>query len=563
MYGDIKVDVVPAVTYSIDRVLALFGKDYASREAADWLKQLMEVGVTRSATVQGIGMVRPIPISDIYQKTHLYRPKTKVTESTKSIFDLIDSEESAVIVAGPGSGKSTLLHWAFQELIKDNGVVPVLFTLRVKEAISDLSRFVKDLRNAKVANKKNTKIILLVDGYDEVTASKRRLASELLIKFQGMQRGVFFLTCRTHYAIIDLNAPHYYIERFTAEDAANFSRAFFNAHSFDYDADALIHELNNKGFGDFVGSPLMLTMVCVLKTGPLPELPKRTIGLLRRALDTLTFRWDEGKGISRDGAIALDGDERVRCLMRIAYSFKSPIGREEDALLVLEEHLKQLQRSTINPMQLLEEMARWYGIFVPTSDGQWEFVHRTLHDYLAARYWVESGELWSLGVIDWDTRAAYAACLVPDATEYLQRSLVESRENHVLAECLANNAPFDVNAVAQAMLDRVSNRKTKHCATLSKKSKRIKVTYDGDVWKDMSDQFLEALMQAGCSDAEEENDIVLALSLAEANARGITFKSIDRKDLRGYSFTVSVGDCSPVSFRLSDLIEQGAQLGRS
>lgn len=317
MYGDIKLDLVPAVTYSIDRVLSLFGKDYASREAADWLKQLIEVGVARSSTVQGIGMVRPISISDIYQKTRLFHPKPDKNERLKSIFELAEKEESIVIVAGPGSGKSTLMHWAFQEFIKDKDTVPVLFTLRVKDAVSDLSRFVSDLRNSKATQKKRTKIILLVDGYDEVPISERKAVSESLIKFQGMRRGVFYLTCRTHYAIIDLHAPHYYIDRFSDKDARNFARAFFKAHSSAYDADALIQELNDKGFGDFIGSPLMLTMVCVLKTGPLPELPKRTIGLLRRALDTLTFRWDEGKGISRERTIALDGDERIRCLMRM------------------------------------------------------------------------------------------------------------------------------------------------------------------------------------------------------------------------------------------------------
>lgn len=558
MYGDIKVDVVPVVTYSIDRVLSLFGKDYASREAADWLKQLIEVGVARSSTVQGIGMLRPIPINDIYQQTRLYHPKPEKREKVKTIINLIEEEEGAVIVAGPGAGKTTLMHWAFLEFIKDKSTVPVLFTLRLKDAVSDLSRFVKDLRKSKIAQSKKIKIILLVDGYDELPLSERKLVSESLVEFQGMQRGVFILTCRTHYAIIDLHAPHYHIQKFSNEDARTFAKAFLKAHSSEYNADALIAELDEKGFGDFIGSPLMLTMACVLKTGPLPELPKRTIGLLRRALDTLTFRWDEGKGVSRERTIALDGDERIRCLMKIAYSFKKPIGREEDALLSLKTHLKHLQRTNINPIQLLEEMAQWYGLFVPTADGDWEFVHRTLHDYLAARYWVESGELWSLEVIEWNTRAAYAACLVPDATIYLQRSLVESRENHVLAECVANCAPFDANVVAQAMVDRMSNKKTRGCGSYNKSNKHISAAYNDDVWSDMSNQFIEALVKAGCNGTSEGHDTVLALALAESRSRGILYKSIDRKDLNGYSFEVSIGERNSVDFRMSDLIEQGA-----
>jgi hypothetical protein len=59
----------------------------------------------------------------------------------------------------------------------------------------------------------------------------------------------------------------------------------------------------------------MLALVCILKAGPMPSLPKNTVGLLRRAIDTLTFRWDESKGISREASVQLDGDERVRLLM--------------------------------------------------------------------------------------------------------------------------------------------------------------------------------------------------------------------------------------------------------
>jgi hypothetical protein len=56
------------------------------------------------------------------------------------------------------------------------------------------------------------------------------------------------------------------------------------------------------------------------------------------------------------------------------------------------------------------------GVLVPAEYQRWQFVHRTIHDYLAARYWVESGEFSISPVRDWNTRASYAACLLPDAS---------------------------------------------------------------------------------------------------------------------------------------------------
>ncbi len=553
--SSVSLETSGLLRFTIEKTLSYFGKDDDTRKTNDWLRQHIEVGLVRASNVQGIGMTQPIPIDDIYQKTRLYHPKPEKRKKVKSIIDLVKVEDGAVIVAGPGAGKSTLMHWAYLKFLRCENVVPLLFILRLKHGVDDLSRFINELRNTKVTSIKEAKIILLVDGYDEIPIEERKRVSELLVKFLGMQRGVFVLTCRKHYSIIDLQAPHYHIDRFSNRDAKKFARAFFKAHSSENDAGDLISELTEKGFGDFIGSPLMLTLACVLKTGPLPELPKRSIGLLRRALDTLTFRWDEGKGVSRDGKIPLDGDERIRCLMKIAYSFKKPVGREEDALHIIDEHLQQLQRTEISTIQLLEELAQWYGLLVPTSDGEWEFVHRTLHDYLAARYWVESGEFWAHGLIEWDTRAAYAACLVPDATEYLKRALIESPDDIVFAECLANGAAFDSLKVAQSMIERVHNKKTRRCMSYDKSNKHIIVSYKEDIWSNMSTQFLDALIQVASNGANKSHNAILALSLAESLGREIRYKSIDRKDLRGYLFTVSIGDRETVDFRFNDVIE--------
>jgi hypothetical protein len=54
---------------------------------------------------------------------------------------------------------------------------------------------------------------------------------------------------------------------------------------------------------------------------------------------------------------------------------------------------KQLDLLTfdrVDARQVLMETARFW-ILVPCEEG-YEFVHRTLHDFLAAQFWVETGE---------------------------------------------------------------------------------------------------------------------------------------------------------------------------
>ena len=98
---------------------------------------------------------------------------------------------------------------------------------------------------------------------------------------------------------------------------------------------------------------VMLALVCILKTGPLPRLPQNSIGLIRRALDPLTFRWDEQKGIARVGEMPLDGEERIRCLMRIAFRFGKPYGPESVAFAAAQEHLRFIQRSDVSASRLM------------------------------------------------------------------------------------------------------------------------------------------------------------------------------------------------------------------
>jgi hypothetical protein len=49
----------------------LFGKDFASLEAASWLSGLQNTALTQTRAVQCVGMHKPVPFDDIYQPTTL------------------------------------------------------------------------------------------------------------------------------------------------------------------------------------------------------------------------------------------------------------------------------------------------------------------------------------------------------------------------------------------------------------------------------------------------------------------------------------------------------------
>jgi hypothetical protein len=511
MNGDISVDFGDALPYYTEKLLALLGHDSATREANERFVRLQRIGVERASHIQCIGMPNPVAIGRLYQISRL--------EPSTGLDDLIVSESSAVIKAGPGRGKTTLLHWIFVKTLRSKELLPLLFTLRLPSGVEDLVAFIKYLKEKTKLKGLKEKLLLLVDGYDEIDESERKIVSEHLSEFNTFKRGSFILTCRSYYALPNLLAKSFEVAPFSIEDSERFVTAFSGALGVTIDGELFCRELHRRGFGDFVGHPLMLTLACVLRTGPLKSIPSNAIGLIRRALDTLTFRWDESKGLARDSASPVDGEVRQRCLMRVAFEcIRVPVGTE-----VVESHVrKQLsleQCEGIDTSRLLDEMARWYGILVPTAAGEWEFVHKALHDFLAARYWVESGRFNPSSMESWSTRASYACCLLPDATAAVCCALRLSDGLTGFIECIHNRAAFDNHVVARAV--HRAFRENKVPFTINRQNLTFSLKQDADFFGLTKTDFLRALLSTA-TESSEGRLVVAAYCLSELHRRAET-----------------------------------------
>jgi hypothetical protein len=99
---------------------------------------------------------------------------------------------------------------------------------------------------------------------------------------------------------------------------------------------------------------------------------------------------------------------------------------------------------------------------VPSTDG-WEFVHRTLHDFLAAQYWVETGEFHRNQQYKWNARTAYAACLIEDATDIMVRALAEPEDGlETFVEILSNEPDFKHPIIAEAIVSYYVRQRLSH-----------------------------------------------------------------------------------------------------
>ena len=424
--------------------------------------------------MQCLGMRDPVLFSDIYQTTRLivspdpddsttgdsFHFDNRLSRSTRharafdeqliSVDEFLWRDQDAVIRSGPGWGKTTLMHYIYRSTLRNDALLPVLITLRRPTAVSDLEKYVSACSKIqKTANRACT--LLLVDGYDEISTQDQRRVSEAILTYQGQQAGKFYLTCRDYYEISQLNAPEVRIDAFSRDDQVHFVDVFLTAYGCPHDPVAVVDELHRRGFDEFLEHPLLLTLACIVKTSPMTAQPRSGLRLLQKALNVLCYQWDEQKKISRELSTPLEGEDRIRILANIAYRSSSPFVKQGRAEEITRKQLALMRFDRIDARQVLMEIAKFYGILVPSEDG-YDFVHRTIHDYLAAKQWVESGEFARARSHPWTARTAYAACIMSDATEVLREALSSPSGLPTAVEIISNAASFDMPTIAEALV---------------------------------------------------------------------------------------------------------------
>jgi len=362
-------------------------------------------------------------------------------------------------------------------------------------------------------------MLLLVDGYDEISTSSRKIVSDKLLSYEASGVGRYYITCRDFYPLLELKLPNIRIAPFDSEDQEKFVASFAEAFGSRLQPREMLYDLRERGMSDLLHHPLLLAMVCIVKSGSMSLHSKSVITLIERAVETLSFRWDEGKGIAREQKLPVDGRARVQYLMRIAYQSKETEVKERLVMDEARKHLDRLRWEDLDEYQFAMETARFYGILVPRDDMYWEFVHKTIFDYLAARYWVERGKFSANAIKKWDSRAAYAACLGDDATKAMKSALSQKESFPAFVEMLSNDAPFNHPTIARALIEHYNSNARAHFYE-NKEPHRISVHLEQDFIRVASTKFLHDLAFACCSNRSRAADTFFAYAITELKSRG-------------------------------------------
>ena len=503
----------------------------------DLLGELAALAKGATRQVQCIGMHRAVPFDQIYQPTRLlFRSGFNISASAAfgeqnraaqsiamssaeefrslTVESFLELPEDTIVFAGPGWGKTTFLHHLFRRKAPEQSTETVLVTLRRETALRDLESLCRYWFSHSAHQKRS--ILLLVDGYDEVTLADRKRVSEYLELFRATKIGRFILTCRDFYQVVNLPASHVRIDAFDLKDQYRFVTAFLAAQGSKLDATKLVNDLRSWQFVEFLSHPLLLALACIVSSASRTEQPRGALRLLKRALITLQHTWDLERGVSRENLTQLDGEDRMAILKRIAAASRSPIMRAERVESITRAALDKMQVNKVSPEVVLRETAQFYGILIPSGDG-WEFVHRTIQDYLAAQHWVDSGDFAARKNYDWDTRTAYAACLSGDATRVLEGALATQEGLTCAIETLTNAPDFDSNRVEAALRSFYAVRG--RVTVFERTEAGIAAAIEDDLFSYFSPRFLNHLVERFMEKRTAASEALTGCCLAELRSR--------------------------------------------
>lgn len=349
------------------------------------------------------------------------RLKSKDDESTKYNIEHIlenNNGEHIIILGGPGAGKTTTIKHICQMLFEDkfkiNYKFPILILLRDitdNESIYSKLRTIFGIEISSKANDKSNSIesvelrqkyinsylnslnvILILDGFDEVKPSRiDGFYKEIKSLMDNLDNTLVILTSRTvSYSYYIENTNEYELCDLDENQIIDFTNKWFYDKN---DSEDFLFSLNKSKFYDLSLKPLTLAHLCAIyeRTKKFYDKPKY---IYKKLVNILIEEWDEQRGILRESKYSdFDNERKFEFLCNFAYELTISY----DNKLYSEENFKSSYLKIYSNYDLpkkdcekvVKEIEEHNGIIIKSSYDSYEFVHKSMQEYLSAEHIVK------------------------------------------------------------------------------------------------------------------------------------------------------------------------------
>jgi hypothetical protein len=259
---------------------------------------------------------------------------------------------------------------------------------------------------------KQGKVLLLLDGLDEVPGQSMRDVQDHIYKFPQQQqyyKNRFILTCRTQTTeYISDKFECVEIAEFTPKQVEEFAKNWFKSFAETPEQRAELTEkfLNklrlpeNQPTAKLAVTPILLSLTCRVFTD-YKDLPAKRSDLYEQGINLLLQDWDEKRGVRRTV-----GSERYRNLSvaekKKLLSYLAVRKFEQEQFVWFEQIEIQsyiaeyLSISTEDSQEVLQAIEAQHGLLIKRAQDIWSFSHLTFQEYFAAKWFCEYTHLHSL-----------------------------------------------------------------------------------------------------------------------------------------------------------------------
>jgi len=341
----------------------------------------------------------------------------------ESLFN--QSSQHLLFLGTPGAGKTTSMKHICHRLITDDtfaqgrNMFPILIRLRNLERADGKNPLLMELAatlglkyffSAELEGRSmeaqrvrtialvesicaflnETEALIILDGLDEISDfdARRAVADEIRELALRLVKPTLVTTSRTGEVLLSMdNVKVFEICPLTNNQISKFAQKWLGSKA---RAKKFLDQVKASPFHDSAMKPLNLAHLCALfeRSGSIPEKP-RTV--YKKILSLLLNDWDEQRSVTRKSRYAkFESDRKYDFLSTVAYHLTAERQRLTFNSQVIVSIYKEIYRDFGLPEEeakaVAKEVESHTGLLLQCGFDEFEFAHKSLHEFLAAEF---------------------------------------------------------------------------------------------------------------------------------------------------------------------------------